>query len=84
MILRDFKNNLQFIQYRHHSQHEQSVSAAKQSLQERLAAIEGQSSYNQARYGNAYGTSGSEKYVVGCSACIGSENRDAYSSRYSS
>jgi len=65
---------------KHHSQHEQSVSAAKQSLQERLAALEGQTGYNQARYGNAYGTSGSEKYVVGCSACIGSENREAYSS----
>lgn len=72
---------------RHHYQHEQSVSAAKQSLQERLALLQGQSGYsaNQARYGNAYGSSGSQKYVSGCSSClVGSENRESYSSRYSS
>lgn len=73
---------MHFIHDRHQSQHEDSVNAAKQILQERLSKLEAQSGYGQ-QYGNSYGSSGSQKYVVGCSTCYGgSENRVSYNSRY--
>src|SRR5690349_17238357 len=84
-MLRNLPNHLQFIHNRHHSEHEQSVSKAKQSLQERLALLEGQQQsgqYSQSRYGNAYGSSGSEKYVTGCSSCASVGGSENYSSRY--
>lgn len=83
-LKRDFKENLQFIHHRHHTQHEQSVNAAKQTLQERLSKLDVQNGYGQSsQYGNSYGSSGSQKYVVGCSTCYGgSENRVLYNSRY--
>lgn len=87
---RDFNYHLQSIHHRHHSQHDQSVTAAKQLLQERLSKLDGQAAYQlsqaqSAQYGNAYGSSGSsQKYVVApCSSCFGgAENREAFSSRY--
>lgn len=59
------------------------MNKAKQSLQERLSLLEGQGQGGyQQRYGNAYGSSGSEKYVAatGCASCIGGS--ESYSSRY--
>lgn len=83
MICRSFNNRLQFLEHRHHTQHDQSVNAAKQSLQERLSKLEEQRGYNQAQFGNTYGSSGSQKYVLGCPTCYGgSENRESYRSRY--
>lgn len=88
---RDFNYHLQSIHHRHHSQHDQSVTAAKQLMQERLSKLGGQAGAYQlsqdqsAQYGNAYGSSGSsQKYVVPpCSSCFGgAENREAFSSRY--
>lgn len=76
---------MHFIHDRHHSQHEQSVSAAKQALQDQLAKLGAQNGYVQGstQYGNSYGTSGSEKYVDRCATCYGvSENLASHTSRY--
>jgi len=47
---------------KHHTQHEQSVNAAKQSLQERLSKFDDHNVYSSGLYGNEYGASGSEKH----------------------
>lgn len=70
-------------------EHGKSVTAAKHSLNDRIAKLEENTGYNtyssgvQGQYGNAYGASGSEKYVS-CAYCVGgSENQvSSYNSRY--
>lgn len=72
---RDFNNHLLFIHDRHYSQHQTSVDAARQGMQERLSKLGGQTAF-QRQYG------GNENYVAGCTTGCSTGSSSAYNSRY--